>query len=141
MRSPAVKKVKVSTLKKKVWKVFSLYIRLRDCLYTTGTLTHGKCITCNRNYSFKKLQAGHFVSGHGGAIMFLEDNCHAQCMQCNVFEHGNVIAYYPIMVKMYGQKRVDELSNLKHTISSWTIPDLEKVQKDIQKKIDYLKKL
>ena len=55
-------------LSKKAWDAFSLFIRLRDCLKTTGAKEYGVCFTCGRKYAFKALQAGHFVRGRGGAV-------------------------------------------------------------------------
>ena len=42
--TPKTKSVK--KLKEQVWHIFSKYVRLRDCFRTTGTLKHGKCISC-----------------------------------------------------------------------------------------------
>ena len=40
-------KVKRQTisLKKAVWTIFSRYIRLRDCILTTGSTKYGECIS------------------------------------------------------------------------------------------------
>lgn len=42
--------------KKKTWKVFSEYIRLRDCLETTGREDMGKCCKSRSIRSPKKLK-------------------------------------------------------------------------------------
>lgn len=123
-------KTKVSSIsksKKKAWGWFSKYIRLRDCLLTTGTKEVGKCFTCDRVYPFEKLQAGHFLAGRGATILFVEDNVHAQCYGCNVAKHGNVEEYYPRMLDLYGQKRIDELKFLKNQTHQWTVDELEKI--------------
>ena len=54
---------KLSYYKNKAWKVFSIYIRTRDCLATTKTAENGKCVTCNRVFPFEELQAGHAIGG------------------------------------------------------------------------------
>jgi hypothetical protein len=135
------KKQSVSSLKKKVWTLFSEYIRLRDCLETTGCLTRGRCVTCGRIFPFKSLQAGHFLAGRGGENLFDERGCHAQCVGDNVFKHGDIENYYPYMLKRYGQDVIDELKQEKRTPKRWTVPDLEKEKESIQKSIDYIRSL
>lgn len=120
----------ISSAKKRAWEWFSKYIRLRDCLVTTGSKEYGKCITCGKRYSFKELQAGHFLAGRGGSILFEEDGVHAQCKGCNLFKHGNVEEYYPKMLEMYGQKRIDELKFLKNQTRRWTEGELNSIAKE-----------
>jgi hypothetical protein len=77
------KKKTLSYWKKKVLgpgEVFSQFIRLRDCLKTTGGLENGFCYTCGRLYPFKSLQAGHWIPGRGGGNVLDERGCHAQCL-------------------------------------------------------------
>lgn len=124
-----IKKVDKSKLKKAAWKAFSRYIRLRDCLVTTGTKTHAKCVTCGRVYSFNELDAGHFIDGRGGSVLFDEDLVNAQCQGCNRFKHGNKDAYTPFMIKRYGLKKVEEFWALKNQIKSWSIEELEEIRK------------
>jgi len=121
------KKNSSSVLKKKAWSMFSKYIRLRDCLLTTGTKERGVCFTCGRTYTFEQLQAGHFVGGRLNSILFLEDNVHAQCVKCNMFLHGNIMEYLPRMIELYGQKRVDELKSLRNKEKKWAIGELESI--------------
>ena len=92
----------VTDWKKCVWKLFSHYIRLRDCIETTGTSSTGKCVTCGRTYPFGKLQAGHFMPGRMDCILFEEQAVHAQCYRCNVTQSGMWPAYYIAMEKKYG---------------------------------------
>ncbi len=101
------------TAKKKVlWKIFSIYIRMRDCLETTGTITHGKCCTCGRDYPIGKLQAGHFVPGRMDSILFEPTCVHAQCFRCNIKLGGNWVKYYRYMQKKYDQAQIDRLMEL-----------------------------
>ena len=109
---------KITTLKpakRRAWNAFSLYIRTRDAIETTGCPDYGLCITCGRNYPVKKLgglQAGHFIQGRHPSILFDERNCHAQCYGCNVTKKGNMVNYYEFMLKRYGKKVIDELKEL-----------------------------
>ena len=58
------------------------------------------------------MQAGHFIPGRRGLCFFMEDNIHPQCYGCNIKKSGNLIKYWPYMIKRYGQKRVDEMIEL-----------------------------
>lgn len=66
--------------KNRAWKWFSLYIRARDCIKTTGSISRGKCVTCGKEFNFKDLQAGHFVQGRNNAVLFNELGVNAQCL-------------------------------------------------------------
>lgn len=94
--------------KKECWKQFSIYIRLRDCLKTTGTSTEGLCVTCGKKLPFKKLQAGHFIPGRNNAILYNERHVHAQCWKCNAPAslgglNGNPLQYRRKIIELYGQ--------------------------------------
>lgn len=119
------KKPKIKTLTNKLWKIFSYYIRLRDCLRTTGKPTMGHCISCGRLYPIEKLQAGHFISGRQNANLFHEKGCHAQCIRCNIFLSGNVLEYMDAMIRLYGKKVVNELRKNNTKSLSFTIEYLE----------------
>ncbi len=75
-------------MKDKAWQSFSRYIRLRDCILTTGTKDEGVCFTCKDRLPINKLQAGHLVDGRTDAVLFDENNVKAQCYACNVAKHG-----------------------------------------------------
>ena len=124
------KKLSLSKVKTKAWKAFSRYIRLRDCLVTTGTKDYGLCFTCGRKKHFKELEAGHFVDSRCNAILFEEDGVHAQCHQCNCYKSGNKDAYTPKMIELYGLKRVEELQQQKYTTVVYKIWDYEKIEKE-----------
>lgn len=133
-----MKKQTVSSLKKLVWKDFSKYIRLRDCLETTGTLTKGKCVTCHKVFPFEDLQAGHFIAGRSGENLFDERGCYAQCKVCNVFNHGNLEEYYPFMLKRWGEEVIEELKREKRTPKRWTLPELETEREAIKQCTAYI---
>ncbi len=125
------KKVTVRAARKKVEKLFSIYIRTRDCLKTTGTKTEGKCVTCEKIYPFEALHAGHFVDGRHPSVVFDERNCHAQCFKCNMklpgCKAGNIIKYYPKMLEMYGQKVIYELEKKDLELKKFTVIELQEL--------------
>lgn len=126
----ATKKTSLKKVKKQAWDIFSKYIRLRDCLITTGTKEYGLCYTCGRRKPFSELQAGHFIDSRCNSILFEEDGVHAQCKQCNLFKNGNKDAYTPKMIKDYGLKRVEELQQLKHITKEYRIADYEAIKEE-----------
>jgi len=69
------RKVKLSTLKNKLDKIFSEYIRRRDVDEHTG---FGKCIDCGRETPFAEGDAGHFVGLRQLSTRWDEDNVHFQ---------------------------------------------------------------
>lgn len=107
------KKPTTGRLKERAWKEFSRYIRLRDCIATTGTTEYGTCVACQKRYAFKELQAGHWIPGRTGSVLFNEDLVHAQCMRCNVWLHGNLSAYAMYMYSKYTKKQMAEFELLR----------------------------
>lgn len=110
------------------WAEFSKYIRLKDCLVTTGTKDRGKCFTCGKVYPFKKLQAGHFIDGRNATILFDERLVHAQCYACNVIKHGNKDEYTPKMIERFGMEEVQEMWVLAKQSKHWSVAELEDIR-------------
>lgn len=103
------KKSSYKRQKDKTWDAFSRYIRVRDCLYSTGTPYMGRCVTCGAMKQFEDLQAGHFIDGRGNSILFDERGVHAQCYSCNVCKHGNKVEYFRFMQANFSDAVIDEL--------------------------------
>lgn len=96
---------RIPTLKRKLWKVFAQYVKIRDnhVCYTCGAIVYGS----NAN-------AGHFIpKGAGGlALYFHPDNVHCQCVYCNLVMEGNHYIYG----RKLGESKVKELYSLKGTV-------------------------
>lgn len=113
-----VKVITISKAKKKADTAFSIYIRTRDAIKTTGTLETLICVTCDKPYpAFKKgcAQAGHFIPGRHSAVLYDERNAHGQCYMCNIRLKGNPIKYFRYMQKTYGDPVIEELEVLDAT--------------------------
>ena len=126
---PGVKK-KILTkakMKKKVWTVFSKFIRLRDCIKTTQTRGRGVCITCNKEFDMRDLHAGHFVPGRAEPILFDETCVHAQCFICNLYGSGKVLEYRRKIVGMYGYTYDEELEARAVNGFKYTMHDLDEM--------------
>jgi len=130
----AVKVKSISSLKKKVWVEFSRYIRLRDCLKTTGCASFGLCITCGKRYHFKLLQAGHFIPGRHNANLFSEKGTHAQCYNCNINLRGNTLEYRRKIIEMYGEGYDEILEEEARQIRKFTPSELEELMAYYQEK-------
>ena len=97
------KKVKgVRFYRKKLWKLFSKYIRERDD-YT--------CVTCGKEATGSGMHAGHFITGStcSPTLYFDERNVHAQCFHCNINLSGNWVRYEEFMIDTYGKEDVEEM--------------------------------
>ena len=125
MKNKQVKRKTVTSVKKKVWPLFSQYIRMRDCLKTTGCTSFGLCITCGKRYHIKLLQAGHFISGRHNANLFSERGTHAQCYNCNINLRGNILEYRRKIIELYGDGADIELETEAGQIKKYTLSDLE----------------
>ena len=140
-KTPLKKRVKISTLKRRVWGVFSIYIRLRDCMRTTGSLEYGECFTCGETFPFNELDAGHFIPGRHNGNLFSERGCQAQCRTCNRFKDGNVLEYRRQIVELYGEGVDLELEEEAKRIVKFTVDELLEFEDYIKEKIEKLKLL
>lgn len=118
------------TLRKEAWSSFSAYIRTRDCLRFTNTPDNGKCVTCNREYPYKKLQAGHFIGGRTNAVLFDERIVYSQCYGCNIGKSGNYLEYFYFMESEIGRPAIDSLvKELKEKKISYSADDYIDISK------------
>ena len=132
------KRKTLTSIKKKAWTLFSIYIRTRDCLKTTGCASFGLCITCGKRYHFKLLQAGHFISGRHNANLFSEEGCHAQCYNCNINLRGNTLEYRRKIIEMYGKGYDEVLEQEARQTLKFTPQDLEEIIIEYKEEIKLL---
>jgi|TARA_R110000782_G_scaffold134280_2_gene226682 hypothetical protein len=86
---PKTKKPSRSKLVKKLDTVFSKWTRLSNA-DNNGNCT---CVTCDKVFFWKEIQAGHFMSRKHYSIRWSEDNVKPQCAACNVFRYGEQYKY------------------------------------------------
>lgn len=136
------KKTPRQLAKDKALAAFSKYIRTRDCLRFTGDPEEGRCVTCNRYYPYKKLQAGHFISGRGNAVLFDERLVYSQCVGCNgnppMGKGGNYVEYFVFMESEVGREKIDEFRALKNTTVVYKTHDFIEIQEKYTKKYNEL---
>jgi len=141
-----VKKPKKKTLskaKKECWVEFSKYIRTRDCLKTTGSPNYGVCVSCGKEFPFKKLQAGHFIPGRHNGNLFSEKYVNAQCWQCNApaflgGKNGNALAYRRAMIRMYGEGAEQEAEAEANREVQYKVFQLEELKTIFKNKLKQL---
>jgi len=132
VKVPKPKKKTISKAKKETWEVFSKYIRMRDCLKTTGCSSFGLCITCEKRYHIKMLQAGHFIPGRHNANLFSEKGCHAQCYNCNINLKGSTLEYRRKIIELYGEGWDEVLEERARQTVKYSVKDLEERKAEYQ---------
>ncbi len=132
-----VKQPSKKTLKANAWNSFSKYIRLRDCLLTTGSFEYGECVSCDKTLPFSQLDAGHFIPKRSGNY-FSERGVNAQCRSCNRFHGGNQLEYRKEIIKRYGEGVDIELEKEARTIKKFSIVELEELRELYETKIKEL---
>ncbi len=128
-KQPSIKK-----LKDKVWKVFSLYIRLKDA----DLLGYNYCYTCNKKFFFRELQAGHGLGGRGNSILFDPELVFPQCKRCNLFLGGNYGIYHAKLIKQHGLKWFEKKLKLKRQNKQFTVDELNKLYEHYNKLLQEL---
>lgn|SRR3990167_190004 len=133
------RKVKtVPSLHRELWDIFARFIKLRDCLKTTGTKTTGRCISCGRIKDYDDLQAGHFITRRAKSILYHEKNVHAQCENCNGRLKSNPLRYQDAMIKMYGNELVLIFRSQEHSNRQCKKYELEALIVEYQNKVEAL---
>jgi hypothetical protein len=94
------------TLNKKLWKIFSEYIRRKDA-DENGMV---KCIACGALKHWKEIHAGHYIpKSISLALRFDEVNVNPQCVGCNMFRHGNLTQYAISLRLKHGEHILEAL--------------------------------
>lgn len=105
----------VSSLKKKAWLLFSLYIKNRD---------NWTCFTCGKYETGRNMHGGHFISRRYNATLFDERNVHAQCASCNMFRNGEPHIYAQKLSRLYGNDWLDQLIEDSKVVKKFTRQEL-----------------
>ena len=139
IKKKTIRKESIRKVKARVWALFSRCIRRRDCLATTGSLEYGECVTCDNQFEFNDLQAGHFVPKHSGNY-FSKRGVHAQCKICNLYGRDGQAAGMPHeyrrqMVKLYGEDVTLELEGEARQIKKYTIKGLKELEEILKQQL------
>jgi hypothetical protein len=94
-----------SKIVKKLDKVFSQYVRLRNA----NDMGNAKCVTCGKIDHWKKQQCGHFQSRKHYTTRWDEVNCQVQCSGCNVFKYGEQYKFGIYLDQNFGEGTAESL--------------------------------
>lgn len=132
-----VKKVKVSTVKKKKPKTRSYYVKQLDKVFSEY-IRRSKppvCVTCGTKDEWKRLQNGHYYSRAKLPTRWNEDNCWPQCVACNMFRGGNYTEYALFMLQTLGEDKLRELHKLAISGEKVTTPVIRQMIEDYSAKL------
>lgn len=115
------KKRKKPDLVKKLDKVFSAYIRLRDAM-PNGCF---RCISCGKIKRFDQGDCGHYHSRIHMNTRWEPDNCHMECRSCNRVSSDHLIGYRRNLIGKIGIDRVAWLEIMAHSGKHWMDFELE----------------
>lgn len=122
------------TLKRKLWKIFSEYIRRRD-----SQEGYVKCFTCNRTGHWKDFQAGHYTpQSIALSLVFDETNVQVQCAGCNLYKRGNQTVYAVELRKKYGENILEELQSKRIENFRYTRADYDEMIAKYKEKLNSL---
>ena len=127
----------IPSLKRKLDRIFSDYIRLRD---SKDGICY--CITCGRPVPWKSREChcGHFMNRGRLSTRYHEKNCHAQCMTCNSFAEGEQYKYGKEINKRYGEGTAEELTVLSKVKSKLGADWYEETIREYKDRLKALKK-
>ena len=120
---------------KKLDKVFSEYIRLRDSIGG-----YFRCISCGKIKPYNQADCGHYHSRRHMATRFDEDNCNAECSYCNRFVADHLIGYRRNLIDKIGKDKFDMLEYKASQTKKWTDVELKYLIDLYKEKISQLKK-
>src|SRR3990167_2526719 len=94
-----MKKPTISQLKKKLDKIFSIWVRSKS----------DHCYTCGAKVQGKNKQASHFISRQHQATRWDENNVKVCCYRCNIWLRGNIAEFSARLMKEIGEKEFKNL--------------------------------
>lgn len=100
-------------LKKKIDRLFSEYIRLRD---------GNTCVLCG---SSEHPQCGHLFSRVALSTRWDPENSYCQCSGCNLRHEHDSYPYNNWFITKFGKEKWDELHRKWNTVRQWTMQELE----------------
>ena len=132
------KKPSTASLIKKLDRVFSEYVRLRDS--KPFGYKYARCISCNQIKPVTQFDAGHFIGRTHMATRFDENNVWCECRACNRFSPDHMIYYQRNLVQKIGQDKVDLLIARGKQTKKYSPWELEILIRHYQEEINRMKK-
>lgn len=120
---------------KKLDLIFSRYIRL-SYADKYGNTT---CVTCGNVKPYQQHQNGHYESRGHIPTRWAEDNCHVQCLACNLFKKGNYTEYAIYMINRYGADKLIDLRQRARSGVKISTQEIKEMTELYRGKIEKLK--
>jgi len=121
----------------KLWRIFSLYIRLRD----SDKNGYGNCVTCNKHIHYQGNHCGHFISRKHLATKFDEQNCALQCVYCNTYNQGEQFKFGREIDKRYGEGTAEKILLKSRQVCKRGKAEIEVMEKYYKERVKELKSL
>ena len=115
----------LKTAKADTWKVFSLWVRLKDSRHGLN-----QCYTCGLVGHVKDMHAGHALGGRHNAVLFDLFLVRPQCRQCNMYNNGQYNRFRLRLIDEFDQEWYDEklrLCSKTGRIMKYTTADLDEM--------------
>lgn len=135
--TPKKKKIGLSPYIRKLDRIFSEYIRLRDS--RPFGYKAFRCISCGQVKPYEEMDCGHFVGRTHMSTRFDEENCNGECRACNRFSSDHMIYYQRNLEKKIGADRVDLLIARGRGTKKWTAWELEILTKHYEEEVKRMK--
>jgi hypothetical protein len=120
----------------KLWKWFSIYIRLRD----SDDNGYCKCFTCGRVKFWREGDCGHGIGRQYLPTKYHEKNNHFQCKFCNGLDEGKKDVYKDEVNKRYGANTWISLELQKRQKFTWSGFEIEALTEHYKKEVHSLLK-
>lgn len=113
-----VRRTSVAALKRKLWELFSRYVKDRD---------GNQCFTCPARPFGQAWHAGHMIRSTKASIRYDPVNVHSQCAYCNNWLHGNEGEYTVRFIEQYGMPKLQALKQRASVTHQWKAHELEEL--------------
>ena len=120
-RKKRTKTASMKSLRDKLDRVFSQFIRLRDS-DENGTVA---CVTCGALKHWKEVHAGHFIKRQHMSVRWDPRNCAGQCCKCNLYMGGQQDVFAMVILRKHGADVLSELLSMKHEPRKFSRYELE----------------
>lgn len=130
-----IKHLKLSTEKKKANAIFSKYIRIKALPKNYDLI---ECYTCGAWKPLKEMQCGHGIIGRNNAVLFMEEVCRPQDVQCNIFKSGNLAIFTRKLIAELGVEEYDRLAAEASKTVIYKAIDYVDIQNKYKKKLEEL---
>ncbi len=127
-------------LKKKLWKLFTYYIKLK---YSSEN-KFVDCYTCGKPLEIgtSNCQGGHYYNKKKyTGLYFDENNVRPQCYYCNINLGGNIQIFREKLIEEIGIEGVNDLDNRRNSLFKKSRSEYKELIELYNNKIDLLKNM